>query len=825
MESLKQDLAYAMRTFRRNPGFVAVAVLTLGIALGGNTAIFSVVDAALLQALPFPRHQGLVVLEGYQSVDGERAIRGASVPEFRDWQRRSNTVALMAAVGQPTETLTGDGQAEQVDGEVVSEDYFRILGVEAALGRTFSADEVVPDAHPVAVLSWNLWQRRYGGDAGVIGRDIEVDDRSVTVVGVLPRGFQGIGLTTDIFSPMATTFTQGTRESRGSRFLTVIGELADGVTPGTAQAELDGIARDLSAEYPQTNRDRGCQIRTFREFYLGTTLGLSLGASAGTTARLLWVLLGAGGLLLLIAAANVSNLLLVRAHARTREIVIRRALGADAGRVVRQLLTESLVLAFLGGVVGIALGAWGLALLGRFVPTGVLPPYVAPTLNPTVFAFSFVVLALAGTFAGVAPALAGARVHIAPTLREGGSGAATGAGLRRLRAQNVFVVLQVALALSLLTGAGLLVRSFRAQVAVSPGFDVENLVAFSLSLPRSRYPRATDVTTFADELLRRVRETAGVRSASISSNLPFRGGNSGVFIRTDADPDVNVRVWRHSVSPTTLRTLGERMRSGRFISVDDRAGGHAVVVIGEAMSRRIFGGENPLGRRIYLGSDTSADNAAEIVGVLQDVRYRDLTQSLMADTNSPDVYFAFAQLPTRSIEVAARVSGDPGAALSALRGVVTSLDPGLPVYGANPVEDDWRAQTARPRFAASLMTLFSVLAAVLACVGIYGVLAFGVGQRGREIAVRRAIGASAARVARGVVGDGLWLVLAGLVVGMLLTLAGGRVLRGLLFGIDPGDPATLVAVASLMALAGLLAAALPAWRAARRSPATALNAE
>lgn len=825
MESLKQDLASALRTFRRSPGFVVVAVLTLGIALGGNTAIFSVVDAALLQALPFPRHQGLVVLEGYQALNGEKAVRGASVPEFRDWQERSNTVSLMAAVGQPTMTLTGDGQAERVDGEVVSEEYFRILGVDAALGRMFTEDETVPDAHPVALLSWNLWQRRYGGDVGVVGRDIEVDDRSVTVVGVLPRDFQGIGLTTDIFLPMASTYGQETRESRGGRFLTVIGQLLPGVTVGTAQAELDGIAGDLAAEYPQTNHDRGCRIRTFRDFYLGTTLGTSLGASAGTTARLLWVLLGAGGVLLLIAAANVSNLLLVRAHARTRELVIRRALGADARRVVRQLLTESLVLALIGGMAGVVLGAWGLTLLVRFIPPGVLPEYVSPALNPRVFAFSFVVLAMAGVLAGAAPAVVGARVHIAPTLREGGSGAATGGGLRRVRARHLFVVFQVALALSLLTGAGLLVRSFRAQVEVSRGFDVHDLVAFSLSLPSSRYPRGTDITTFADELLRRVQETPGVSSASISSNLPFRGGNRGAFIRTDENPDVDVRVWWHSVSPTTMQTLGERMRSGRFIHADDREGGRAVVVIGEAMAKRVFGDDEPLGRRIYLGSDTSTDNAVEIVGVLQDVRYRDLTQSLMAETNSPDVYLPFAQLPTRSIEVAARVTRDPATTISALRRVVASLDPALPVYRANPLEDDWRSQTARPRFAASLMSVFSVLAAILACVGIYGVLAFGVGQRAREIAVRRAVGASTGRVARSVVGDGMQLVLAGLVVGILLTLVAGRALRGLLFGIGPDDPTTLLGVASLMVVAGLVAVALPAWRATRHDPATALSAE
>lgn len=829
MGSMKQDLAYALRTFRRNPAFVVVAVLTLGIAVGGNTALFSVVDAALLQALPFPQHQGLVVLSGYQEVNGEKAIRGASVPEFRDWQERSGAVPLMAAVGQPTLTLTGDGDAERVDGETVSDDYFRILGVDAAVGRTFSAEEqATPDGSPVALLSWDLWQRRYGGDESIVGRDVRIDDQPFTVVGVLPRGFQGIGLTTDVFLPLgmiSMSYGSGVLQSRGARFLTVIGRLAPTATPATAQADLDAVARDLAAEYPDTNTDRGCRIRTFRDFFLGTTLGTALGASAATTASLLWVLLGAGGLLLLIAAANVSNLLLVRAHARTREIVIRRALGADAGRVAGQLLTESLALALLGGVVGVALGRWGLSLLVRFMPTGVLPSYVTPALNARVFAFSFGILAVAGVLAGVAPAMAGGRIRIAEALREGGRGATLGGGLRRLRAQHVFVVLQVALALALLTGAGLLTRSFRAQLAVDPGFDVDGLVAFRMTLPRTRYATGGDLTTFGEELLRRVQETPGVRAASLSSNMPFRGGSSGVFVYTARAPETPVRVWRHSVSPSYLETIGAHMKSGRFITADDGSDVQGVVVIGDAMARRVFPDEDPVGQRIYLGRGITPENAATIVGVLDDVRYRDLTQSLMADTNSPDLYFSIRQIPSRSVEVAARVSGDPEKALPALRRVVADLDPALAVYQANPVVDDWKAQTARPRFAASLMVIFSVLAAVLACVGIYGVLAFSVGQRGQEIAVRRAIGASAGNVARGVIGDGLWLTLGGLVLGLLLALAGGRVLRNLLFGVGPTDPVTLVGVGGLMAVVAVVAAALPAWRATRRDPAEALNAE
>jgi len=829
MGALGRDVAYALRTFRRSPGFVAVAVLTLGVAVGGNTAIFSVVDAALVQALPFPRHDGLVVLEGYQNVNGEKAVRWASAPEFRDWRERSRTVSLMAAVGQPTLTLTGDGQAERVDGEVVSEDYFRILGVDAAVGRTFTEEEqATPDAHPVAVISWSLWQRRYAGDRSVVGRTIQVDERPFTVVGVLPRGFQGVSLAADVFLPMSmisVPYGSGILQSRGARFLTVIGHLANGATPSAAQAELNRIARDLATEYPDTHQGRGCLIQTFRDFYLGATLGSSLGTSASTTARLLWVLLGAGAVLLLIAAANVANLLLVRAHARNREIVVRRALGAGAGRLARQLLTESLVLALLGGVVGLALGAWGLSLLVRFTPDGVLPAYATPTLNPRVFAYSLAMLAGAGVLAGLAPAVAGVRVQIADGLREGGWGAVSGGGARRLWGGHVFVVLQVALALALLTGAGLLVRSVRAQMAVNPGIDLDGLVAFRVSLPRTRYPSRGDITSFSRELLGRVREIPGVRAASLSSSLPFRGGNTGTFVHTDRDLGTPVRVWYHLVSPATLQTLGARLRSGRFINEGDASGAPAVTVISEAMAKRAFPGENPLGHEIYLGRDSTTSNGAEVVGVLDDVRYRNLTEDLMAAANSPDVYYSLLQIPSRTLEVAVRVAGDPAAAIPSLRKVVAALDPSLPVYQANPLVDDWRAQTARPRFAAFLMAVFSGLAAVLACVGIYGVLAFSVGRRSREIAVRRAVGASASNVAWNVVEDGLRLAMAGLVLGVLLALVGGRVLRGLLFGVGTMDPVTLASVVGLMAAVAVASAVVPAWRAARRDPAEALNTE
>lgn len=808
---LKQDLAYAGRTFRRSPGFTFVAVLTLALALGGNAAIFSVVDAALLQAMPFEDHEELVYLNGYHLANGEIAIRGASFPEFRDWRERSEGVSPMAAVGAMSLSITGDGEAESLATEIVTEDYFAVLRVEAQRGRTFQAEEHAQrDAFAVAVLSHGLWERRYGADPDLVGRNILLNDRSFTVVGVMPRGFGGIALNTDIWVPEASMGLLGfggALDARGSRFLSVIGRLtaeAEG-----AQREMDVIAGDLQAEYAEAHEDRFSQIQGFRDAYLD---------GAG---RLLWVLLGAGIVLLLIAAANVANLLLVRSHGRTREFVLRRALGAESRRIAGQLLTESLVLAVLGGAFGLGLAMIGLRALGPMIPQGVLPGYVELQLSAGTFAFSLAILAFVGIVMGLVPAAASARVQIASTLREGGRAAA--GSLRRFRAQHVFVVTQVALALVLMVGAGLLTRSFRAQLGIDTGSDLEQVVAMRLSLPSSRYGDAGARLQFATEIERLVGEIPGVTHASVSSDLPFRGGSSGAYVFRQDALEERIRYHRHSVSPGYLETLGVTLASGRFISEADVEDGPGVGVITAAMARRVFPDESPVGQTMYLRPGGNMD--FEVIGVIEDFRHRDLTTSLMAERNSPDIFFAYAQIPSGTIEVAARVRGDTGAFLSQLRGVAARLDPDLPVFQVQGLVEAYRAQTATPRFAAFLMSLFGALAVILACVGIYGVLAFTVGQRAREIAIRRAIGASGPSVASRVVGDGLRLTGVGLLVGGAGALAGSRVLESLLFEVPSTDPLTLVSVSSAMVVVAVLAAALPALRATRRDPAEALGAD
>ena len=819
MSRLRQDLGYAVRSFRRNPGFFGVAVVTLALALGGNTAIFSVVDAALLQALPFEDHEELVFINGYHLVDGEISVRGASYPEFRDWRERSRAIESMAAVEGASLTLTGDGSAERMITEIVTEGYFALLGAAPALGRGFLPEEhAETDAHSVVVLSHALWDRRFARDPGLVGRDIVVNDRPLTVVGIMPEGFAGLNLAigTDLWLPeslMSLDMGADVLEARGTRFLTVVGRLAAGADTATAQAELDVVARDLQATFPSAHEDRFAQVQSFREGYLGGTAGL------------LWILMGAGGVLLLIAAANVSNLLLVRSHNRTRELVLRRALGAGGSRIAAQLLTESVVLATAGGVTGIGVAVWALSALGPMIPNGALPGYVEPALSPTAFGFSLVVLALVGVVTGLVPAASSARMDIAGRLREGGRAGAAG-GLHRFSAQHVFVIAQVALALVLMVGAGLLTRSFRAQLAVDTGAELEGIQAMTVQLPRGRYDSNDVIWAFAAELERRVAAIPGVDRAALSSDLPFRGGSSGAYIwRPGEGPDDRIRVHRHFVTPSYFETMGIELVGGRYLSEDDVDGSASAVVVTDALVRRVFPGESGVGKTIWLRPDGTVP--VQVVGVIDDVRYRDVTTSLMADANSPDIFFSMWQIPVRSIDVAARAEaeGRTEAVGAAMRQVVREIDSDLPVFLLQPLVESWRQQTATPRFAAFLMSLFSGLAALLACVGIYGVLAFAVGQRSREIAIRRAIGASGGRVARSVVVDGLKLAGFGLAVGAVAAVAGGRILESFLYGVGTTDPMTFVTVAGGMIAVAIVAALVPALRATRRQPGEALQAD
>lgn len=814
MTSILQDLRFALRGFRRNPGFAAMAILTLAVALAGNTAIFSVVDAAVLRALPFPDANELVFVNGVHRTGGEDAVRMASVPEFRDWRERTRTLDPLVASMGSTLTMTGVTEADRIDAELVSENYFELLGGSAALGRTFTAEEfAVPDAYPVVVVSHALWQRVFAGDPAVVGRTLELNQRTVEIVGVMAEGFGGSNLTTDVWAPLSMVELVASvdlLDSRGTRFLPVMGRLAPGATPDDAVAEFETIAVSLQDEYPEAHEDRFAQIVSFKEGFLGTT------------GDLLWILFGAGALLLVIAGANVANLLLVRAHARSRELTVRRAIGADSGRITGQLLTESVTLATVGGVLGLLLAGWALRAAMPLIPEGVLPAYAQPAVSARAFGFTLLVLAIVGVASGLVPAITSARRDLAGALRSGRGGLA-GQGNR---AQKLFVVTQVGLALMLLVGAGLLARSFRAQLSIDPGLEMDAIHALRVQPPAERYPDGASLRIYADELRRQVSEVPGVASVALSSDFPFRGGSSGSYAFDPADIETRIRIHRHSVSPGFFEQLQVDVVDGRLLDSSDGADAPGVIVVTQAFADRVFPGEPSIvGRQVYVGPPNSADNLAEIVGVVDNVRFRNLTQDMLDGPNSPDVFFSLAQVPSRTHEVSYRVEGDPATVTAAVRRVVQQLDASTPAYAMASLRDLYESQTAMPRLAAVLMGVFSLLALSLASVGIYGVLTFTVGQRGPEIALRRALGADATDVARSVVADSLKLAGVGIVIGGVAAFAGAGVLENLLYEVETTDFATLGVTGVALLLVAGVAAAVPAARAARKSPADALGGE
>ncbi len=817
MTRILQDLRFALRGFRRNPGFAAMAVLTLAVALAGNTAIFSVLDAAVLRALPFPDADRLVFINGVHRTNGEEAFRGASPLEFRDWQARATQVDPVVTAMGSTFTLTGVDQAQRVQGELVSEGYFGVLGGEAALGRTFTDEEMtVLDGSFVTVLSYGLWQNVFGGDPDVVGRTVRLNDLSVQVVGVMDQDFVGANLGSQLWTPFAQFGLVGnpeTLQSRTSRWLPVLGRLVPGATLEEAQAEFESIALGLQEEHPRAHEDRFARLVPFKESYLGTT------------GNLLWILFGAGLLLLVIAGANVANLLLVRAHARTREITVRRAIGADSGRITGQLLTESVTLATAGGVLGLLGAGWALRAALPLIPQGVLPSYAQPAVSLRAFGFTLGVLVLVGVASGLVPALTSARRDLATTLRSG-RGALTGRGNR---AQKAFVITQVGLALMLLVGAGLLTRSLRAQLAIDPGLEFEGVHAFRVQPASERYPDPEAVRIYTEELSRRVAEVPGVSQVTLASDFPLRGGSSGAYAYRPDAPDERIRVHWHLIAPDFFDLLQVQVLAGRSFTTADDEESAGVVMVTEAFAERVFP-EDPspgavVGRQVHFGDPSNPESLAEIVGVVENVRYRNLTQSMMDGPNSPDLFIPMAQFRPRTHEVAFRVAGDTAAVLGAVRRAVNEVDSSTPPFGLASLEGLYRSQTAMPRLAAVLMGAFSIVALSLAAVGIYGVLTFTVGQRGPEIALRRALGAEASDVARSVVWDAVKLAGVGVGVGGLAAFFAGDLLEALLFEVQAGDMTTLAFTGVALLAVAAVAAAVPAVRAARKAPADALSAE
>jgi predicted permease len=809
VDALVRDARYALRGLVRNPGLAVVTILTLGLGIGAVTAVFSVVNASLIRALPLEEGEGIVFLQGaYDAPDGP-AIRGASVPEARDWKARARSFTEVAAGDGTAVTLTGDGVAERVPAEQVGEGYFRLMRVEPLLGRTFTEEEIrVPGAHYAVILGHDLWTRRFAADPEVLGRTVDLGGEPWTVVGVMPPDFAGATLNADLWIPLASV-GEGTMEARGSRFLAVVARLAPGVEVAQAQAEMDRIAAELEAEHPRAHEDRIALVTPARDVYLGSTRTLVL------------ICLGAAGLLLLITVANVVNLLLVKASARRAEVSMRQAMGAGRGRLLSQFAVEGGVLAVLGAALGLALGTWGAGALAAAMPEALLPSWVRVEPDLTVFLGVTLLLAAVGIAAGLVPGLASARTDIARSLREGGRGAEGGGS----RVRSAIVVGEVALALLLLVGAALMTRSFRAQLAVDPGYDHRELYGFQLSFPAERYA-GEELRPALDDLERRLEARGEVAAATVMSDIPLRSGYSAAYLwRADATADDDrIRFYLHRVGPDWFETMGTPIRAGRAIEAADAESEAQVAVISQALADRFYPGEDPVGRTLFLG--TRDDGGHVIVGVAGDVRYRDLTTDIRGGADDPDVYIPWERYPSRSVGVVLRPRGTEPHRLDAVsREVVSDTDPLMPLTGAGPLADDLRTATAQARFGSLLLSTFAGLALLLAVVGLYGVLSFTVRKRRRAIAVRMALGADGRRVQRMIVWDGVRLVGAGLAVGLVAALLSTRALESFLFGVRPLDLPTYAATALLMALVAALAAWIPALRATRTEPQAVLRQE
>jgi putative ABC transport system permease protein len=811
---LRQDVRYAWRGLLGSPGFTLVAVLTLALGIGAATAIYTVVDTVLLRPLGVRDADAVVVLRERPRDEEAPSVRSGTVSpaNFFDWEAQTRSFSSMAYFVQWPLNLTGDGDPQETQAQLVSANFFATLGVRPMLGRGFAPEEDDPEgpgigAGEVAVLSHRLWQSRYGGDPAVVGQTIRVADEPVTVVGVMGPNFRVLDGSPDLWIPLS--IERGNRTTMG-RFVTGIARLKPGVARERAEQDLDAAARRLEAAYPDFNTGWGTAMVPLRD------------AVVGDVRPALLVLLAAVGMLLLIACTNVANLLLGRASTRRQEVAVRLSLGATRGRLVRQLLTESLVLAAIGGAVGVTAAALGTRALVRSLPESVqLPRMDAVQVDARVLAFALAVTLLTGVLFGLVPALTASRGDPQATLRDAGRGSTGGRAPMRLR--SGLVVAEVALALVLLVGAGLLLRSFQKLREVDTGTHPQGVLTLRMSLGSSAYEADEARSGFVARLVRSMEGLPGVQAVGTVSQLPLTEGKTGHSARrTDRpapppgqEPGVDFR-W---VGGDYFRAQGVRLVRGRTFDARDDAGSARVFVINQALARQQFPGEDPVGRRLtYEWGDGPTEG--EIVGVVEDVRETSVTAE-----PSPALYHAYAQWPNGLLNVVVRTAGDPLSVAGPAREAVRSLDPNLPVASVRTMDLVVADATARSRMSSYLLGAFAALALVLAAIGLYGVIAYGVAQRRGEIGVRVALGADHGAILGLIVRQGMRLTAAGLALGVAGALVLTRLLRSLLFGVTATDPATFLAVPLVLGAVALLASYLPASRAARTDPAIALRAQ
>jgi len=807
MDTLRQDLLYALRRLRKAPGFTAVAVVTLALGIGANSAIFSVVNGVLLRPLPYPESDRLVGM--YHVSDGRRTTM--SGPNFIDAVHAATSLESAAAVYSASATLTGDGgEPSQLDVARVSASLFTVLRVGPALGRAFNADEDTPGKADVVVLSYALWQGRFGGDPRVIGRRIQLDGVACEVIGVMPPGFS---YPSDRQAWLPIPYDNGfVSTQRAAWYLRAIARLKPGVTPAQSAAELETIGRNLARQYPDANEGVGMTTFPLHE------------AMVGDIRQSVLILLGAVGLVLLIACANVANLLLARSAARESEMAVRTALGARRGRLVRQLLTESVILSMAGGGLGLLLGVWGAAFLVSLKPQGI-PRLDAVAVDTTVILFTFGIAVVTGLLFGAVPAFQATRGGLSASLKAGGRGAVTNRGGARVR--GVLVVVEMALAVMLLAGAGLLMRSFVRLQSVNPGFDATRTLSFELSLPRARYAEQPAQVAFFDQLLPRLRALPGVRASEAVTMLPLTASNFNISfeivgrppVPLALQPSMEVRV----ATPGYFGAMAIPITRGRGFTDGDTAGQPPVVLVSEAAARTFFPGEDPIGKTIKLGWGRGPGRpraGGQVVGIVGDVKVERLS-----DPDEPHVYLPYRQWPDRSMSVVVKTTTPPASLVAAVRQEVYAIDPNLPLASVGSLEQIVSESISQQRFYMLLLTAFASVALVLAAVGIFGVLSYAVSQRTREIGIRMALGAHGRSVIRLIVRDAMVLVGCGVAAGLSLSLLLSRAMTTMLFAIAPRDPATYATVSVTLAVVALFASWLPARRATRVDPIVALRAD
>jgi len=809
MGDIAQDLRYGLRTLRKNPGFTSVAVLALALGIGANSAIFSVVNTVLLQPLPYKNPAQLVML--WENATHLGFPKNTPSPaNFLDWRGQNTVFTGMAAMAPKNFNLTGVGEPERLDGRRVSANLFDLLGVQPRLGRGFLPREDTPGAH-VVILSHGLWQRRFGSDPRIIGQALNLNGESYSVVGVMPPGIDLPGFDNwkdQLWVPIA--FPSEEAQSRGNHYLEVIARMKPGVTLKQAKAEMETIAARLAQQYPKENLRIGTVVNPLHEEVVGDIRPALL------------VLLGAVGFVLLIACANVANLLLARAAVRQKEIALRLALGASRSRLTRQFLTESVLLALLGAAVGLMFAFAGLRILKTFIPD-TISQADSIGIDANVLVFTALVAVVTGLVFGLAPAAQASNFNLNETLNEGGRDAAGGSKGARLR--GLLVIAEVAVSFVLLIGAGLLINSFLHLRNVDPGFRADHLLTAKIDLPELKYPDKEHRIPFLDEVLRRVNTLPGVESAALAGNLPLTYNGDSMYIAVEGIPDPptdqQMDVIYRAIGPGYFSAMGIPLVRGRDFTDQDTTETGYTVVVSEKLAQHFWPGQDPIGKRLKPGSTASDSPWRDVIGVVKDVRQNDFLAA-----PKMQMYMSYRQLKSlapNALVVRTRV--EPMSLATALRNAVWAVDKDQPVSNIDTMEHIVAGAVARQRFSTMLLGIFATLALMLAAVGIYGVMSYSVAQRTHEIGIRMALGARRSDVLKMTVKQGLKLVAIGVVIGLVAAFVLTRVMASLLFGVSTTDPVTFFSISLVLMGVAMLASYIPALRATKVDPMVALRAQ